>query len=58
MDTVVYTHVLHRIYQLDQTFGFLIFKAKFRNQAMLVNETLIELFDTEVGFKRSFCLTV
>ena len=25
---------------------------------MLFNETLIELFDTDIGFKRIFCLTV
>ena len=30
--------------------GFLILLSKFRNRAMLYDETLIEVFDTDVGF--------
>ena len=39
-------------------FPFLILRPIFRNWAMLFDETLIELFDTDIGFKRIFCLTV
>ena len=32
--------------------------AKFRNQAMLFDVTIFELFNTGIDFKRIFCLTV
>ena len=51
-------HLLRRIYQLDSTFYFLILKAKLRIRAMLFDETLIELSDTDIGFNRICCLTV
>ena len=51
-------NILHRIYQLDLTFCFLILKVKFRNRAMLFDEAHIKLFNTDIGFKRIFCLTV
>ena len=38
--------------------GVLILRAQFRNQATLFNETLIELVDTDIGFKGIFYLTV
>ena len=50
--------LLHCIFQLDKTFCFLILRVKFKNQAMLFDETLVELFDTDIGFKRIFGLTV
>ena len=34
------------------------FESNFRNRAMLLDETLIKLFDTDIGFKNIFCLTV
>ena len=34
----------------------LILRAKFRNRAMLFDETLIELSNTDIHFKRIFCL--
>ena len=34
------------------------FVIKNRNQAMLFDKTLIEHFNTDIGFKRKFCLTV
>ena len=37
----------HRIYQLDKTFCFLILRANYRNLAMLFDETLIELFESD-----------
>ena len=30
---------------------------EFRNRAMRFDETLIKLFDTDIGFKKIFCLT-
>ena len=48
---------LHRIYQLDLTFWFIILRTKFRNRTMLFDETLIKLLDTDIGYKRTFCLT-
>ena len=36
----------------------LILRAKFRNRAMLLDETLIELSNTDIGFKGIFCMTV
>ena len=39
------------------SFLFLILRAKFRNRAMLFDETRIKLFDTDIGFTRILCLT-
>ena len=36
------------------TFCVLILRAKFRNRAILFDETLIKLFDTDIGFERIF----
>ena len=36
----------------------LILKTKFINRAMLFDETLIKLFDTDISFNRIFCLIV
>ena len=33
-------------------------RAIFRNRAMLLDETLIELSDTDIGLNRIFCLTI
>ena len=43
-------HLLHRIYQWDKTFCFLLLRTKCRNQAMLYGETLIELLNIAIGF--------
>ena len=44
--------LLHCLYQLDLTFCFIILTAKFRNRAMLLDETLIDFFYIDIGFKR------
>ena len=42
--------LLHSIYQLDYTFYFVILRAKFRNWAMLLDETVNEVSDNNIGF--------
>ena len=44
--------VTRLIYQCGKTFCFLFLRAKFRNWAMLYDETLFELFNTDIVCKK------